>query len=296
MVQSDAAAGYLAAARRLPRGVGRTGRSSTRAPSRPASATTARPTASRWEPTPAASGTTRTLFAQAGLPGTWQPKTWDDVLERGRDDQGRSCPTSSRSTSTPASRRVRPPSMQGFEMLLYGTDGHALRHDEQKWVVGSQGLHGLAQLHRDRLHARSSARRRSRPSTPTSAQRVDRVAARRASSPSRSTAPGWPAAGSSRRHAVARVERDDRHRRRCPPRTARRPERRHVGRLDPRHRRQRREQGRRVRLHRDRPQQGELPQVRRREQPDRRAHRRRRGPGVPRRQPDASSSSRARRA
>jgi len=80
------------------------------------------------------------LFAAAGLPVPWEPATWDDVLDAA-------------ATLKEASPDVVPfniysgkpqgegATMQGFEMLLYGTEGGTLFDDDEgKWVTGSQGF------------------------------------------------------------------------------------------------------------------------------------------------------------
>lgn len=80
------------------------------------------------------------LFEQAGLPVDWQPKTWDDVLDAARTIK-RELPDViplNVYTGKPAGEAA---SMQGFEMLLYGTGEDPL-YDPQskKWVAGSQGF------------------------------------------------------------------------------------------------------------------------------------------------------------
>jgi len=79
------------------------------------------------------------VFADAGLPEDWEPGSWEDILEAAR-------------TIKEASPDVAPlfifsgmpqgekASMQGFEMLLYGTESRLYDEDAQKWVVGSQGF------------------------------------------------------------------------------------------------------------------------------------------------------------
>jgi multiple sugar transport system substrate-binding protein len=82
------------------------------------------------------------LFAQAGLPVPWQPKTWDDVLSAARTIKAKEPGVVPLNlyTGTPAGEAS---SMQGFEMLLYGTDaGNDSLYDtkQQKWVIGSKGF------------------------------------------------------------------------------------------------------------------------------------------------------------
>ncbi len=85
----------------------------------------------------------RRVFAKAGLPPHWQPKTWDDVLSAARTIK-REVPgvvPLNVYTGKPAGERS---TMQTFEMLLYGTgDGSAdpLYDDRTgKWVVGSRAF------------------------------------------------------------------------------------------------------------------------------------------------------------
>ncbi|MEU3413363.1 extracellular solute-binding protein [Streptomyces sp. NPDC006658] len=85
----------------------------------------------------------RRVFAKAGLPPHWQPKTWDDVLSAARTIK-REVPgvvPINVYTGKPAGERS---TMQTFEMLLYGTgDGSAdpLYDDRTgKWVVGSRAF------------------------------------------------------------------------------------------------------------------------------------------------------------
>ena len=83
----------------------------------------------------------RGVFEEAGLPADWQPTSWEDILEAARAIK------ESASEATPFFLFAGTPqgekaSMQGFEMLLYGTgDGTGLYDDEtKKWVLGSKGF------------------------------------------------------------------------------------------------------------------------------------------------------------
>ncbi len=79
------------------------------------------------------------LFAQAGISDTWQPRTWDDILQTARILK----------TALPdvipfnmyASKAFgEGTAMQSFEMLLYGTQDTLYDTDTKKWVTGSQGF------------------------------------------------------------------------------------------------------------------------------------------------------------
>ncbi|MFF0136037.1 extracellular solute-binding protein [Streptomyces sp. NPDC005227] len=81
------------------------------------------------------------VFAKAGLPADWQPKTWDDVLTAARTIKKKVPDVTPLNvyTGKPAGEAA---TMQGFEMLLYGTgDGTAdplYDTSSKKWVAGSQ--------------------------------------------------------------------------------------------------------------------------------------------------------------
>ncbi|MFF4399468.1 extracellular solute-binding protein [Streptomyces sp. NPDC001480] len=83
------------------------------------------------------------IFAKAGLPADWQPRTWDDVLAAARTIKRKVPGVTPLNvyTGKPAGEAA---TMQGFEMLLYGTgDGSTdPLYDKatKKWVAGSQGF------------------------------------------------------------------------------------------------------------------------------------------------------------
>ncbi|MFI0900913.1 extracellular solute-binding protein [Streptomyces sp. NPDC020983] len=82
------------------------------------------------------------LFARAGIPVPWQPKTWADVLSAARTVKSRLPGVTPLNVYTGVAAGEAS-SMQGFEMLLYGTPaaGNALYDSTQgKWVVGSKGF------------------------------------------------------------------------------------------------------------------------------------------------------------
>ncbi|MGO3503330.1 MAG: extracellular solute-binding protein, partial [Brachybacterium tyrofermentans] len=83
----------------------------------------------------------RDVFEQAGLPPDWQPGSWEDILEAARairDSDSEAIPFFL-FAGTPQGEKA---SMQGFEMLLYGTgDGSGLYDAEtKKWILGSPGF------------------------------------------------------------------------------------------------------------------------------------------------------------
>ncbi|MEV2250208.1 extracellular solute-binding protein [Streptomyces sp. NPDC050147] len=80
------------------------------------------------------------IFKKAGLPADWQPKSWDDILETARTIKKKVPGVTPLNvyTGKPAGEAA---TMQGMEMLLYGT-GEDPMYDpkSKKWVTGSQGF------------------------------------------------------------------------------------------------------------------------------------------------------------
>lgn len=79
------------------------------------------------------------LFAQAGLPTDWQPKTWDDILTAARTIKDK-LPDVTPINVYAGKAAGEATTMQGFEMLLYGTDDELYDADSQKWVTGAPGF------------------------------------------------------------------------------------------------------------------------------------------------------------
>lgn len=81
----------------------------------------------------------RDLFEAAGLPADWQPTSWDDILEAARAIKESSpdvIPLNIYASKTLGEAT----SMQGFEMLLYGTDDELMDTSSNKWLTGSAGF------------------------------------------------------------------------------------------------------------------------------------------------------------
>lgn len=79
------------------------------------------------------------IFEAAGLPADWQPTSWDDILEAARAVKESSpdvIPLNVYASKTLGEAT----SMQGFEMLLYGTGDELMDTSSNKWVTGSQGF------------------------------------------------------------------------------------------------------------------------------------------------------------
>ncbi|WP_432504628.1 extracellular solute-binding protein [Kineococcus arenarius] len=79
------------------------------------------------------------IFEQAGLPTDWQPTTWDDVLAAARAVKER-VPGVIPLNVYAGRAAGEATSMQGFEMLLYGTGDELYDAETQKWITGSQGF------------------------------------------------------------------------------------------------------------------------------------------------------------
>ncbi|OIJ98571.1 extracellular solute-binding protein [Streptomyces colonosanans] len=83
------------------------------------------------------------IFKKAGLPADWQPKTWDDVLTAARTIKQKVPGVTPLNiyTGKPVGEAA---AMQGFEMLLYGTnDGTSdplYDKTTKKWIAKSQGF------------------------------------------------------------------------------------------------------------------------------------------------------------
>ncbi|SDR93729.1 extracellular solute-binding protein [Microlunatus soli] len=75
----------------------------------------------------------------AGLPASWQPKTWDELLDGLRRIKSRT-PEVIPFNIFSGKPQGEKASMQGFEMLLYGTGSTLYEESSGKWVVGSQGF------------------------------------------------------------------------------------------------------------------------------------------------------------
>ncbi|MFI2103163.1 ABC transporter substrate-binding protein [Isoptericola sp. NPDC019693] len=77
------------------------------------------------------------VLAEAGLPEDWAPTTWDELLEAARAIK-KADPEVIPLNVYSGKPMGEGATMQGFEMLLYGTGGTLYDADASKWVVGSQ--------------------------------------------------------------------------------------------------------------------------------------------------------------
>lgn len=79
------------------------------------------------------------LFETAGLPADWKPTSWEDILEAARAIK-KSSPDVTPLNIYASKTLGEATSMQGFEMLLYGTGDELLDSSSNKWVTGSAGF------------------------------------------------------------------------------------------------------------------------------------------------------------
>ncbi|WP_084074254.1 extracellular solute-binding protein [Demequina sp. NBRC 110052] len=79
------------------------------------------------------------LFAEAGLPTDWQPETWDEVLDAARTIK-QALPDVIPLNIYGGRAQGEATSMQGFEMLLYGTGDELMDTSTGKWLTGTQGF------------------------------------------------------------------------------------------------------------------------------------------------------------
>ncbi len=78
------------------------------------------------------------LFAQAGLPQDWQPKSWNDIVTAAQAIKSK-VPGVIPVNVYAGTGTGEAASMQGFEMLLYGApSGTLFDKESQKWVIDSK--------------------------------------------------------------------------------------------------------------------------------------------------------------
>ncbi|HEY8300989.1 MAG TPA: extracellular solute-binding protein [Jatrophihabitans sp.] len=79
------------------------------------------------------------IFARAGLPTNWQPKSWNDILTAARTIK-KKVPGVIPFQIYSAKSAGEGATMQGLEMLLYGTHDTLYDNASKKWIVSSKGL------------------------------------------------------------------------------------------------------------------------------------------------------------
>lgn len=79
------------------------------------------------------------VFESAKIPLPWNPQSWDELLDTLRQIKSREPDVIPLNifSGKPQGEKA---SMQGFEMLLYGTNSTLYDEDSEKWVVGSKGF------------------------------------------------------------------------------------------------------------------------------------------------------------
>jgi multiple sugar transport system substrate-binding protein len=81
----------------------------------------------------------KNIFQKAGLPTDWQPKNWADILSAARTIKAK-VPGVIPINLYSGVPMDEASSMQGFEMLLYGTKNPLYNYSTQKWVAPSPGF------------------------------------------------------------------------------------------------------------------------------------------------------------
>jgi len=81
----------------------------------------------------------KTIFQKVGLPTDWQPKTWADVLSAAETVKAKD-PSVAPLNIFASKAAGEATTMQGFEMLLYGTNNQLMDTQSSKWLTGSQGF------------------------------------------------------------------------------------------------------------------------------------------------------------
>ncbi|WP_046471306.1 extracellular solute-binding protein [Allosalinactinospora lopnorensis] len=80
------------------------------------------------------------LLEEAGVDTPWEPENWDDILETAREVQselGDDVTPLNVYSGTPAGEMA---SMQGFQMLLSGTEDWIFDDESEQWVTSSAGF------------------------------------------------------------------------------------------------------------------------------------------------------------
>ena len=81
----------------------------------------------------------KNIFQKAGLPANWQPQSWADILSAARAIKAK-VPGVIPMNLYSGVPMDEASSMQGFEMLLYGTKNPLYDYSTNKWITPSPGL------------------------------------------------------------------------------------------------------------------------------------------------------------
>ena len=144
---------------------------------------------SRTARTPGRSGTTRRSSPRPACRPTGSPKTWDDVLTAARAIKAK-VPGVTPMNVYVGTGVGEAATMQGFEMLLYGTGDTLYDADSKKWVVGSKGFNDALKFVKTLKDEKLMPVRRRRRWTRRGATPSRRSCCPSRSWPSRSTARG----------------------------------------------------------------------------------------------------------
>jgi multiple sugar transport system substrate-binding protein len=81
----------------------------------------------------------KTLFAKAGIPLPWHPKTWADILAAARQIKAK-LPGVTPINVYSGKGAGEGATMQGLEMLLYGTNNQLYDQSSKKWTPSTPGM------------------------------------------------------------------------------------------------------------------------------------------------------------
>ncbi|MCD5346049.1 extracellular solute-binding protein [Agromyces sp. S2-1-8] len=81
----------------------------------------------------------KSVLEEAGVSLPWEPKSWEEILDTARKVHAAS-PDKVAFNVYSGKPAGEGSVMQGFGMLMYGTDDELYDADEKKWVTGSQGF------------------------------------------------------------------------------------------------------------------------------------------------------------
>lgn len=82
----------------------------------------------------------RNVFAAAGLPTDWQPQNWDDIIKAATAIRDSSEDGVIPIHINASKAQGEATSMQGFQMLLYGTGDTLFDEETSSWIIESDGM------------------------------------------------------------------------------------------------------------------------------------------------------------
>jgi multiple sugar transport system substrate-binding protein len=85
------------------------------------------------------------LFRQAGIPLPWDPRSWDDIIEAGRQIKA-SCPGVTPLQIDAGTPMDEAATMQGFFMVFLGSGGKLYDEKQDAWVVDSPAMRRTMQF------------------------------------------------------------------------------------------------------------------------------------------------------